>query len=151
MKRITIAKSLAISAAITLTTLAVAPTATAGDKRCSNATLKGTFADRDIGAIAGVGPMAGANLETFDGNGKATGSGVSSVNGYVSANTFSGTYQVNADCTGTYSVHDPQGNTYSAFFVIGDNGNELQIVVTNPGTAISCVARKQFPEGDSER
>jgi hypothetical protein len=54
---------------------------------------------------------------------------------------------VNPDCTGTYRVQDPQGNIYTAFFVIDDGGNELQIVVTNQGTAISCFARKQFPKG----
>jgi hypothetical protein len=33
-----------------------------------------------------------------------------------------------------------------AFFVIDHAGNELQIVITDPGTVINCVARKQFPE-----
>ena len=44
-----------------------------------------------------------------------------------------------------------QEGTIHAYFVIDDNGNELQIVITVPGTAITCVARRQFPVDDSDR
>jgi hypothetical protein len=57
----------------------------------------------------------------------------------------SGQVKVNADCTGTYTVTGG-GLTIDAFFVIAQAGNELQIVITDPGTVINCVARKQFPE-----
>jgi hypothetical protein len=58
-----------------------------------------------------------------------------------------GTYQVNPDCTGTYTVSGG-GLTVDAFFVIDQAGNEIKIVITDPGTAINCVARKQFPTTD---
>lgn len=38
------------------------------------------------------------------------------------------------------------GLTVDAFFVIDQGGNELQIVITDSGNVIGCVARKQFPE-----
>lgn len=125
--------------------LAVAPAAQASD-RCSNATLSGSYSDQDTGTIVGVGPFAGVNVDSFDGRGKLTISGVSSVNGSVSQGTETGTYQVNADCTGTYTVKDSSGNTFDAFFVISDSGNQLRIVITDPGTVINCVAHKQFPD-----
>jgi hypothetical protein len=31
-------------------------------------------------------------------------------------------------------------------FVIDDGRNELQIIVTDPGFLITCIARKQFPK-----
>ena len=136
-------KTLASLAFFALALLAV-PAARANG--CSAATLSGTYADQDNGTIIGVGPFAGVNLDTFDGHGRMTSKGVSSVNGTVSPGSAAGTYQVNPDCTGTYSVHDAHGDTFDAFFVIADGGNELRIVITDAGTVINCVARKQFPD-----
>jgi len=151
MKRSTIAQTFTI-AAVTALALGLAPMAKADSKGCSNATLKGTFVDKDSGWIftspsAAPVPFAGVNIETFDGNGTLTGTGMASVNGNIMSGTFKGTYTVNPDCTGTYTSESP-GLTVHAFFVIDDSGNELQIVITNPGTVISCVARRQFPAGD---
>ena len=85
-------------------------------------------------------------METFDGNGTLTGSGIGSLNGEIVPVTYVGTYIVNPDCTGTYTVEvSPLGLTTHAFFVIADGGNELQIVITDPGTVITCIARRQFP------
>jgi hypothetical protein len=126
--------------------LVAAPAARA-NQRCSDATLSGTYSDQDTGTIVGVGPFAAVNVDSFDGRGNMTIRGVSSVNGSVSPGTETGTYQVNPDCTGTYTVKDSSGDTFDAFFVISDGGNELRIVVTDPGTVINCIARKQFPEG----
>lgn len=138
-------RGLTMAAFLTLA-VAATPAAWAND-RCSDATLSGTYADQDTGTIVGVGPFAGVNVDSFDGRGHLTIRGVSSVNGSVSPGTSTGTYQVNADCTGTYTVKDSSGDTFDAFFVISDNGNQLRIVITDPGTVINCVARRQFPEG----
>ena len=144
MKTSNAVKALSILAVLALA-VAAGPAAKAA---CSNATLKGTWADQDTGTIVGLGPFAGVNVDTFDGKGKMTISGMSSVNGSVSPGVETGTYTVNPDCTGTYTVSDSFGDTFDGFFVIGDGGNELRIVITDPGTVINCVARKQFPEND---
>ena len=143
MKLSNAAKSLTFLAVFALA-LTAAPAAQAYDKGCSNATLRGSYSDQDTGIIVGVGPFAGVNVDAFDGKGNLTISGVSSVNGAVFPGVESGTYQVNPDCTGTYSVSDAYGDTFDAFFVIDDNGKELKIVITDPGTVINCVAKKQF-------
>ena len=154
MRYSTIAKTFTIVALAALA-LGVAPAANAS-RGCSLATLKGTFADKDTGVItsppAVAGPFAGVNLETFDGNGVLTGSGIGSLNGNIVTVTYTGTYTVNADCTGTYTVKvSPLGLTTHAFFVIDGGGNELQIVITDQGTVITCIARRQFPVSDSEQ
>lgn len=126
--------------------LTAAPAAKAA---CSSATLRGNYSDQDTGTIVGVGPFAGVNVDSFDGKGNLTISGVSSVNGAVFPGVLTGTYQVNGDCTGTYTVSGG-GITVDAFFVIDDGGNGLKIVITDQGNVINCIARKQFPESENQ-
>jgi hypothetical protein len=151
MNRSTIAKAFTI-AAVTALALGIAPTANAHDRGCSNATLNGTFAEKDTGFITNPPPtpaslFAGVNLETFDGKGTITATGFASLDGNGAPQTETGTYTVNPDCTGTYAVQiSPGGFTAHAFFVIDDGGNELQIIVTDPGTVINCIARRLFPK-----
>jgi hypothetical protein len=140
------ARVLNIIAVLALAITAGSSAAKAADRGCSDATLRGAYADQDTGTIVGVGPFAGVNVDTFDGHGKMTIRGVSSVNGSVSPGVETGNYHVNPDCTGTYKVQDDSGDTFDAFFVIGDGGNDLRIVITDPGTVINCVARRQLPE-----
>jgi hypothetical protein len=143
MKLSNTAKSMTMVAVFTLA-LTAAPLAKAA-RGCSNATLSGTYSDQDTGTIVGVGPFAGVNVDSFDGKGKMTISGISSVNGVVAPGVETGTYKVNPDCTGSYTVAGG-GFTIDAFFVIDHSGNELQIIITDQGNVIDCVARKQFPE-----
>lgn len=143
----TIGKLFTIAAAMTLA-LAIAPTVQASDKGCSNETLRGSYAQTGSGVITAppdrAGPFANVGTLIFDGSGGLT--GVIVVNGSSAQATETGTYKVNPDCTGTYTVEiDPFGITSNAFFAIDTNGDELEIIVTDPGSAITCVAKKLFP------
>jgi hypothetical protein len=138
------AKATIIVALFALALTAV-PAAKAADFGCSNETLRGTYADQDTGTIVGLGPFAGVNVDTFDGKGNLTISGISSVNGSVAPGVETGTYKVNPDCTGIYTVSGG-GITIDAFFVIDEDGNELKIVISDPGNVINCIARRQFPK-----
>ena len=141
MKHSNKARALTIVAVVALAAI-TGPAAKAADGGCSNATLIGTYSDQDTGTIIGVGPFAGVNVDSFDGKGHITIGGWSSVDGSVSYGVETGTYTVSPDCTGTFSV----SGGITAFFVIGQAGKELKIVITSPGTVINCVAEKQFPE-----
>jgi len=122
------------------------------DNGCSNATLKGSYGVivTGIAAAASVMPnfpsafypigsleqIAGVVIHTFDRNGKFT--QVDNVKGYLSGITFDrpggGTYSVNADCTGTYSIFIP-GLSFPVIvtrFVIVDGGKEFRAVVVIP-------------------
>lgn len=152
MKRTIIAKAFAI-AAVTVFGLGVPSLANADNKGCSTATLKGNFADKDTGFLTAppemAGPFAGVSAQNYDGKGTLTATGTVSLNGNIVAVTERGTYTVNPDCTGTYTMQvSPIGLTTHGFFVIAASGNELQIIVTDPGTVITCISRKQFPMGD---
>jgi hypothetical protein len=149
MKRSTIAKTFAI-AALTALAMAIAPAAKAADKGCSNASLKGTFAFRGTGSHMlpdGVHLLDVVFVQTFDGNGALTATGVQSDNGKILQVTQTGTYTVNPDCTGTETVMLSLGFTVHFFFVIVDSGNELTVISTDPNN-LSGVARRQFPIGD---
>ena len=83
----------------------------AGAKKCSEATLHGTY----LFAFDGVEikgnndqvPFAIAGYAVFDGNGKEKGVASSNFNGEVTRNEpVSGTYTVKADCTGTVTFAD---------------------------------------------
>jgi hypothetical protein len=149
MKLCTIAKPLTIAALIALA-LATAPTANAQNNGCSNASLQGTFSQKGTGYFTAppsmAGPFANLGTLTFDGNGNLTGTLTNNLNGTTFPATETGTYQVNPDCTGTYTVQiAPLGITSQAVFVIDDGLSELQILVTDQGSVITCVARKLFP------
>ena len=148
MKRNTIAKTFTI-AAVTALALGITPTAKAADKGCTNASLRGTFAQKGTGFItappAMAGPLAGVGTETFDGEGARTATAILSLNGNIIPVTEKGTYTVNPDCTGTCTVQVSPGVTSRHFFVIDDSGNELQWICIDPGLVLSGIARKQFP------
>jgi hypothetical protein len=149
MKRSIIANTFTM-AAVTALALALASTAKADNKGCSNATLRGSYAQTGSGVITAppdqAGPFANVGTLTFDGNGGLTGALVVSSNGSSSQATETGTYTVNSDCTGTYTVQiAPFGITSQASFAIDTNGDELEIIVTDPGSVITCVAKKLYP------
>jgi len=144
-------------AALSAVALSVAPAASAADKGCSNATLQGTFAFYGTGFIVSPAAVAGPNATvlalTFDGNGAVTSTfGSSSLNGNIGPQTETGTYNVNADCTGTYSVLiSPAGFTAHYLFVADESVNELQIICTDTGVVFSGTAKRQFPVDDWRR
>lgn len=165
MKHSTIAKTIT-SIALTALALGMGPAANADNKGCSNATLKGTFVHRGTGVVTSppelAGPEAIVGTEAFDGIGAITGIGTASVNGATFTYTDeAGTYTVNPDCTGNYTVQIPSlgltgTNAIHIFFVIVstvnglnfDAATELQFVETDAGGVFSGVARRQFPVGD---
>jgi hypothetical protein len=149
MKRSTIGKTFTMAVVATLA-LALSSTAKASDKGCTNATLRGSYAQTGSGVITAppdqAGPFANVGTLIFDGNGGLTGTLVVSSNGSGASSTETGTYTVNSDCTGTYTVQIAAfGITSQAFFAIDSNGDELEIIVTDPGSVIICVAKKLYP------
>jgi hypothetical protein len=74
-------------------------------RQCSSATLKGDYSYVQTGAIVGEGPFASLGFRRFDGEGGFASIEFTSRNGMISPDPSpvvfgSGTYQVNADCTG---------------------------------------------------
>ena len=148
MTRNTIAKSFTI-AAVTALALSVAPTANAEDKGCSNASVIGTFAVTTTGysvhAPDPVGPaFAQVSMLTFGAAGVIANVGMSNSNGTVGQANNTGTFTVNPDCTGTFTLSGAKGPA-TWFFVISDNWNEIRAICVDPFAVLTKIGRRIYP------
>jgi len=83
----------------------LAATARADDHGCFAARAAGRWAFTDSGTVIGIGPRTAVGAFTLDGNGNVVNAtATSSLNGSIAVETFSGTYTVNPDCTGTINA-----------------------------------------------
>lgn len=107
---------------------------------CSDASLRGTFGTQFSGNVIGYGPIAGVSVGTYDGAGHITSTDNINVNGFPILNLAeTGTYSVNADCTGTQTVNQADGNVvHTAFVIVGKQVFHLQ---TDPGAVVTAVSR----------
>jgi hypothetical protein len=147
MKPSTIAKTLTI-AAVTALVLGIGPRAKANDKRCSEATLRGTFAYTSTGFIVAapipalVGPSAEVGTQYFDGKGGVTFTFNSSQNGDIGPGTATGTYTVNDDdCTGTFTEATPMFTAHFSF-AIDRSGGEFQAICQDTGVVVTRIGRR---------
>jgi hypothetical protein len=107
--------------------------------KCSEATLHGTYLVAHTGVVTEEtdqgppqGPFAQAGYEVFDGNGKVNGVFTLNFNGNVFRDVRNtGTYTVNADCTGTTTFESDEETVESDLFIAPD-GSIYTFVQTNP-------------------
>jgi hypothetical protein len=145
---IAMAAGIAATAAITLPGPVTANQA--GGRPCSNRSLWGDYG-HVVSGVRGIGPgltesFVATGLRTYDGNGQFT--GVDNAHGQVTgvqrdAPVF-GTYQVNADCSGTSMIFFP-GVPFpveTAFVIVG-GGDEVKDAVMAPlPNMVTAVARR---------
>jgi hypothetical protein len=98
-------------------------------------TLKGDNLARGVGYIV-------AGVLTADGSGNITGSGKQTVAGQVTDAEFTGTYQVNADCTGTTHLQFVGGVQSDLYFVLVQDGEEAMMLYVGPGVLESGNAKR---------
>jgi len=117
---------------------------------CSNATLSGEYGFTITGQILGgpaAGPLVGVAMVFHDGRGHLTQLDHVLTNGNPPAVQWryaTGSYTVNADCTGTAEIDFTDGSPpihYS--MVVIRHGKEVRTVVNNPGTALTAVGTKR--------
>jgi len=134
-----------LAAAFACLTLMAASTAHAA--ACSNASLKGKYAQTISGQLLpGPGivlPQNGLAITNFDGKGTFTQEDFVVIGGAPTSSGFAtgetGTYAVNSDCTGTATINYPDGSWINLELVVINQGNEFRTVVSalnQGGTAI---------------
>jgi hypothetical protein len=109
---------------------------------CTNRLIAGNFGFTLQGTkLAGpgpTGPQVGVAMTHFDGKGGLTQTDTVTIDGDVVADfthtPATGTYAVNPDCTGTFTIDFTDGRpTVVANFVVVENGNEIDSVVISAG------------------
>ena len=103
---------------------------------CSYALAAGKYANSMSGTLVGVGPYAAVEVLNADAAGNLSGKQTSSLNGSIVRATLTGTYTVDADCTGTvsFSRFDDYNNLLSTGtldLVWDDNMREVRFLITS--------------------
>jgi hypothetical protein len=115
----------------------------ASGAKCSEATLHGTYLFADDGFVVKDNekvPFASSGYEVYDGNGHTKGVSTINVNGKVSSKeSFSGTYTVKANCTGSSTYSD--GTRYDDY--IAPDGSMITYVQTKPSNWVLAGEEQQ--------
>lgn len=118
---------------------------------CNNRTIKGTYGiqmqgTRPIPGGTGIETLIGVVTRTYDGAGNFTqvDNIKGSVTGIVPDRPGSGTYEVNADCTGTTSFVPGPGISIEERFVIVDYGHEIRSITSSPPPLMTSTTGKRI-------
>jgi len=118
--------------------------------QCSLANVAGSYGYTANGFIATAPgsfvPVAAAGRITFDGNGHVSGTQTRVVAGSSLDETYSGTYSVNPNCSGSFTVLvEPDTRTSMVDLVWTENTNGASAVFTTPGFILTATARRISP------
>lgn len=115
---------------------------------CTNATIQGTYAFTIHGTILNPDGSTllvdGLARTTFDGKGSLTQLDAVAVNGNVAPGWASntGTYVVNSDCTGTFTVTNGNQAPVHLQMIVAQSGNTIRDMVIDPGFATTAEAER---------
>jgi hypothetical protein len=112
---------------------------------CSNSSANGVYGYTVRGFGGPSTPVATVGLFTADGAGNITsGKTTASINGTVTTATFTGSYSIAADCTGTVTTTDSNSNTNHYFVVLsGTKLGAIDLIGADPGATVSGSAHSQ--------
>jgi hypothetical protein len=117
--------------------------------RCTLASWHGSYGYVLTGSVFGpdgtkLADEAAVGVANPDGAGHVSGHDVASVNGTIVPRTWTATYTVDPDCSGTMNITttSPPIRSFVGFIVVARNGRVLRIVDTDPGAVISGIATR---------
>ena len=121
---------------------------TAHASACSNSTIRGSYAFTIHGQVflqdGSTLLIDGLAKTTFDGKGNLTQLDAIAVNGNVAPGWASntGTYSVNPDCTGTFTVTNGSQPPVHLRMIIAKSGNTIHDMVIDAGFATTAEAER---------
>jgi len=143
-------KLFTIAAALALLALGLlGPASASASATCTNKLLTGyygfTIQGTKLGGLGPVGQQVGVAMAQFFGDGTFTQIDTVTIAGNVVSDfthtPANGTYAVNSDCTGTFTINFTDGRpTVIANFVVVGGGAEIDTVVTSAGGAEGILA-----------
>ena len=99
----------------------------------------GTLYD-NVGNVYAYGDVG---LISADGNGKLTGSDTVSKDGIIGQRTFTGTYTVNANCSGSAKFQFSDGSNTSMDFALGNGAKAINFIDTDIDVIVTGTATAQ--------
>jgi hypothetical protein len=132
----------------TITPVAKAQDVTADDnpfdraktRQCIASALAGRFSYVFEGSIVGVGENRAVGVIDIRPDGTLSAADTASFAGRVTKRTFTGTYTLNPDCTGSAVFTTGTGGD----LVVDDNGNGFKLMINTQGTNITGIGRRIF-------
>lgn len=116
-------------------------------KSCTNASWDGNYGFRLTGERIGgtnPGPRAEVGIISSDGHGNLAGTETKSANGVISQGvSFTGTYSMLNNCTGTGAVSFSDGETRNFNFVVIERAEEVVAIQTDAGRVTTITATRQ--------
>jgi len=109
--------------------------------QCKPSMLKGNYVYATDGYIVTGSkqvPFAEAGHDVFHGDGTLTGWATDSTNGEITRSVYSGSYTLDADCSGTVTVTDNTGETTHFDYFVSKNGATLTYIQTDAGYVSSA-------------
>ncbi len=117
-------------------------------RSCKVSGVAGTYGYTTSGTIPTIGGVAAVGHISLDASGNLTGAQTASSNGAIVPETLSGTYTVNADCTGTATVNvyhsGVLARTTNIDVVFENNQRELRAIFLTAGTVLTVHGKKTF-------
>jgi len=107
---------------------------------CSAATLRGDYLYAQDGFhVVGSDaksrtPFAQSGRESYDGAGKMKGIYTSSENGVITRGSYTATYTMKSDCSGSLTITDSSKKTFHYDYFTNGDGAEIVWVQTDPGS-----------------
>jgi hypothetical protein len=124
--------------------LLMAPSARAA-AHCSNSTLKGSYSATITGTVDGM-PLAELDLVSSTGDGTFTGTGTLAFDGAISAVSFTATYAINSDCSGSAVLSTGVTQNLN----IKEDGSEVMFIGTNSPSAQVTGDAKRINKGKGD-
>jgi hypothetical protein len=115
---------------------------------CSMATMKGDYLYAQDGLLPGKSAdknqfFAQAGRENFDGNGGMSGVYSGNFNGTITRGSYSGTYTMKPDCSGTVTFTDNAKQIYNYDIFATQGGSEFVFVQTDSNSITSAYQRRR--------
>ncbi len=127
-------------------TIGTRPAAAAG---CGAHSLKGRYAYAFSGfktqgeTAAQRTPFAQAGHEVYDGKGAVTGSATGSNNGTIVRLKYTGSYTINADCSGSVTTTDDRGETAHYDIFVPSDGSSILYIQSDSGAVSAGWERRE--------
>jgi hypothetical protein len=129
-----------------LSTMALQAQPQVGGGVCTNSTVSGTYfylLNGNMLSGTQVSPYVELGKLVADGAGRVSGSSHASVGGSISPYTFTGTYSVQSNCTGTMTLVVNSKSSGSFTFQVVNGGQGVMVAFSSPGVVAGGEAYRQ--------